>query len=243
MKKSNTENVELLKIKALIYGGSGVGKTYTARTLPEKKTRIISAESGLLSLSGTNIDVVELENWNDLKELYSEFMTEEHQKKYDFIFIDSLTEINEMCKEHIVKVERPAVRGKVGKIYDDILDMQDWGLVHTKMSRMIRMFRDLPYNIIFTCLEDEKKDERTGAVTVLPSLNGKLQTNIAQYFDMVFRLISEDDKAENKTYRNFLTEKTEKSLAKDRSGVLDRLELPNWEKVISKIKKEIGSKK
>ena len=241
MKKTNTNKIEMLKIKALLYGASGKGKTFSARTLPEGKTLIISAESGLLALSGKNYDVAEIEKWDDLKEVFKLLETPESQKRFDFVFIDSLTEINEMCKQHIVEKERPDKRGNIGKVYDDILDMQDWGLLHAKMSKAIRGFRDLPYNIIFTCLEDSDKDERTGAVAVLPSLNGKLKSNINQYFDEVFRAVSIDTGDETGYY--FLTRTTEKSLAKDRSGQLEKKESPDWTAIINKIKKGLGGKK
>lgn len=236
MKVKSTKNLELLKIKALIYGQSGVGKTYSALTLDPKRTLIISAESGLLSLRGKEFEVWELESWGDLMEAYKQLILPENVKKYDTIFIDSLTEIDELGKEQIVKQDRPNLKGKdIGKVYDDMMTLQDYGLLATRMTRFIRAYRDLEYNIIFTSLELEKKNDVTGAITLVPSISGKLSLNLAGYFDEVFNMITKKE-PENKVGRYFITANIEKTIAKDRSGALDLMEAPDWTKIINKIK-------
>jgi len=245
VKLTNTNDIKQLNIKALIYGKSGAGKTSSAKTLPVDRTFIISAESGLLPLKDMGFKVAELESWADMNEVYTYLTTDGYKEKYDYIFIDSLTEINEICKDNIVKKERPEKRGNVGKVYDDILDMNDWGLLYAKMSRVIRAFRDLPYNIVFTCLEYSNKNERTGAIEYLPALNGQLRDNIGQYFDEVFHIRSDEKSGggDNKTSpRFFLTDKTDEYLAKDRSGMLDKIEVADLSKVINKIKSTGGKK-
>ena len=52
-KNSKTDN----GIKILLYGNSGAGKTFLTSTL-EGKTIILSAEAGLLSLQGYDIDAI-----------------------------------------------------------------------------------------------------------------------------------------------------------------------------------------
>ena len=56
------------KIKALVYGRSGSGKTMFGGTAP--KPLILSAENGLLSLatSGLQVDTVEIKSLANLKE-------------------------------------------------------------------------------------------------------------------------------------------------------------------------------
>ena len=238
MKKTSTERVTVDRVKCLVYGKSGVGKTSTALTLDPKTTLIISAESGLLPLRGCQIEVWEMEGWEDVQNSYMELLKEENQRRFKTIFIDSLTEINEQAKEQIVKKDRPALKGQdIGKVYDDLMTMQDYGLLATRMTRMIRAFRDLPYNIVFTCLEDSVKDELTGAISMAPSINGKLAVNIAGYFDEVFRMVTKE--TDDKASRWFLTEKSEKWIAKDRSGRLDRMEVPDWGVVFGKISEKI----
>lgn len=234
MKTTSTQDLRQLNLKSLLYGPSGSGKTSTARTLDPKRTLIVSAESGLLPLSDLSFKVYEVESWDDFGAIWRELQTPEAQAAYDNVFVDSLTEIGEICKVHIVTKERPNVRGKIDKIYDDQLDLKDWSLYIEKMRRFIRSYRDLPYNIVFTALEAQDKDETTGAISHGPSLPGsKLSQALPGYFDEVFRLVIQ--KAEDKQERYFLTELTEKSVAKDRSGKLNRLEMPDWTMVMQKI--------
>ena len=55
LKRSLKDAIESRATKYLVYGGSGVGKTTLIASLPGK-ILILSAESGLLSLSGADID-------------------------------------------------------------------------------------------------------------------------------------------------------------------------------------------
>lgn len=242
MKLLQTDAIDILNIKALVYGKSGVGKTFSALTLNEKKTLIISAESGLLPLRGKKFDVWEPEVWTEMLEIYQELLKAENIKKYDNVFIDSLTELNEMLKEQIVKKDRPALGKDLGKVYDDLMTMQDWNLLGVRLSRFIRMYRDLPYNVIFTALEDVHKNEQTGAETFTPSINGKLALNLAGYFDEVFRLLTKEEE-DGKITRYFLTDKTERSIAKDRSGSLEKFEGADWKVIFNKIKSIVKEKK
>lgn len=234
MRTTTTENLQQINLKCLLYGQPGAGKTYTALTLDPKRTLIVSAESGLLPLRGKPYKVHEVETWDDLMTIWRELQSPEAQKAYDNVFIDSLTEIGEICKIHIVTKERPAVRGKVDKIYDEQMDLKDWSLYTDKMKRFVRSYRDLPYNIFFTAMEKDEKDELTGAITVAPAVAAKgFASAIPGFFDEVFRIVIK--KAEDSQERYFLTELTEKSVAKDRSGKLDHLETPDWSAIMAKI--------
>jgi len=241
MKEGTTNNVQDFKIKALLYGLSGRGKTSTALTLKPETTLVISAESGLLPLAGKPYTVWEIESWDDMMAAFKRLDSDECKGKFKVIFIDSLTEINELAKEKIVKIDRPNLKGPdIGKVYDDLMTMQDYGLLSTRMTRMIRAFRDLPYHIIVTCLEAQTKDERTGEVTVAPSVNGKLSINIAGYYDEVFRMVTKEDG--DKLDYFFVTGAVEKAIAKDRSGALALYEPASWKTVFGKIFKKFGNK-
>jgi len=224
------------RAKALLYGKSGTGKTYTAFSLDQKETLILSAESGLLTLAGSTFPVAKIECWDDVNEAYRELLGDAAKKRYRNIFIDSLSELNELCKVHIVQVERPGLKGlDIGKVYAEQMTLQDFGLLATKMIKMVRAFRELPYNVIFTCLEDSEKDETTGIIQVKPSLNGKLAGHVSGYFDFVLRMVAKEE--DKKTARYFFTQSTEKVIAKNRGGALDRLEIPSWAVVFEKMAK------
>jgi hypothetical protein len=227
-------------IKALLYGLSGRGKTSTALTLKPETTLVISSESGLLPLAGKNYTVWEMETYDDMMTAYNRLNSEELKGKYKVVFIDSLTEVNELAKEKIVKVDRPNLGKDLGKVYDDLMTQQDYQLLSTRMTRLIRAFRDLPYHVIFTCLESQTKDERTGEVFITPSINGKLALNIGGYFDEVFRMVTKENGDKLDYY--FVTGAVEKAIAKDRSGALALYEPASWAVVFKKIFAKFGNK-
>jgi phage nucleotide-binding protein len=233
MKESTTANPQAFYFKALVFGQSGKGKTSTAKTLNADTTLILSAESGLLPLAGMNYTVWEIETYDDLMAAFRKLESDECKAKYKVIFIDSLTEINELAKEKIVKVDRPGLGKDIGKVYDDLMTMQDYQLLSTRMTRLIRAYRDLPYHVIFTCLESQTKDEKTGDVFITPSINGKLAFNIPGYFDFVFRMITKQD--EDVLDYFFVTGSTEKAIGKDRSGSLKLYEPASWAVVFKKV--------
>ena len=66
MNITNTNDTTNKNIYALIVGSSGVGKTSLAKSLNHDETLILSAESGLLSIADANIDVIEINNYENL---------------------------------------------------------------------------------------------------------------------------------------------------------------------------------
>ena len=241
MIETNTGDIQNVSVKALLYGPTGVGKTSTAKSLKPESTLIISAESGLLPLAGMKFTTWVMESWGDVEEAYKRLASGDYKDKFKVIFVDSLTEINEISKEQIVRVDRPGLGKDAGKVYADLLTQGDYQLLLTRMTRMVRAFRNLPFHVIFTCLEGQSKDERTGEIFITPSVNGRLALNIGGYFDEVFYMGTKQNG--DKVDRYFLTGKVERIIAKDRSGALELYEQASWAVVFKKILKNIGGEK
>jgi phage nucleotide-binding protein len=222
-------------VKAVVYGETGTGKTSSALTLPPEKTLIIANEKGLLPLAGKDFTVWEIDSWEDLLQCYQELLKPENKEKYKIVFIDSLTELNELCKEFIVKKERIAKKIDIGKLYDELMTQQDYQLLDSKMRKMIRSFRDLEYHIVFTASEATEKDELTGMIVSIPGINGKLAKELGGYFDEMFRLITKEEEKGKPHARYFLTGKTDRTKTKDRSGVLEFYERVDWTGIIGRI--------
>lgn len=174
-------------INVLIYGRSGVGKTTlagSADAVPEmRKVLFVDVEAGTLALRKTdyNVDVIRITAWEQIDELYATLLAGSHE--YNTIIFDSLTELQELnmlyvmakMKEDPENLERDA----------DIPGWTEWNKSGKHVKQLIRLFRNLPMNVIFTALMKEDKDGKTGIVMKLPDLPGKLAHRVAALFDIV----------------------------------------------------------
>lgn len=239
MKIQSTKDYGVDRLKILIYGSPGVGKTKLASTTGES-TLIVSAEAGLLSLKGSDISVIDItiddngvmipkeKRIERLQHVYGYLLTNEAQSKYKWIYVDSLTEIGQNLVESL-KLKYPESK--------DGLKM--WGEYADTIRSLIKAFRDLPYyNVVFTALPDREKDENGGFYTGI-SLNGKISQTIPAMFDEVFYYQITKDQDGNQI-RKLVTSGKEGLVSKDRSGSLNALEDPNLATITKKIKGELS---
>ncbi len=235
MKVTNTNNVSAQKIKAIIYGLSGNGKTTLAKTLTEYSPLILSLEGGLLSLAGTNINVIDMtlddegklvpvvSRHERIKEAYKFLLTDEAKSKYKTIFIDSLTEIAQ------------AIHAMVLSEFPDRKDaLPMWGAYNTRMRELIRAFRDIPgYHVVFTCLSRIEKDETTGKKNAAFDCQGGIADRLPGFMDLVMYL-----KIDSEGKRELLCHPTDSVLAKDRSSKLAKVEPADLGFIFNKILNE-----
>lgn len=157
------------KIKALIYGDSGTGKTTFGATAPN--VIFANAEAGLLSVWNKRIPYVEIKTLKDLQDLYLYLAKWEH--KYETVVIDSISEINDIIKSELeTKRWRP-------------LQIQDWGEIAKKIEDILRKFRWLDMHVIMIAQENIERDDQK-IVKYTPALNGKSATKIAYFMDIVW---------------------------------------------------------
>lgn len=230
MKFKSTKDVASERFVALVVGMSGIGKTTLAKTLPEphEKTLIISAESGLLCLSGTDIPVYEVdpkETWQSLTEVFDYLSTEEAKKKFTYLFIDSLTEIAQLV---LAELKRDP------KLSDAKNGFLLWGQYADRMTKIIKVLRDFrPYSVVFTCLSSTEKDGLE-LVDDFSMPGQSVKENLKAYFDLVlhYQVFTDDEGA---SHRKLITDTSVSRLAKDRSGKLDSYEDANLSTIISKV--------
>lgn len=223
--KKVSELAKLAGVKCLIYGISGSGKTSSLATLPNlSRTLIASAESGLLSLAerGAGMDVAEIGCPDDLRGIYA-FLTEsEDAKKYDSVALDSLTEMAQQI------LAEELSNSKDGR--------KAYGEMNNRVSRIVRLFRDLPNrNVILICQQEKQADE-SGKIFYGPSMPGKTVSQaLPYYFDLVAcqRVRTEADGTVLRSFQFASTD--EMHIAKDRSGKLDQFEECDWSKIFNKL--------
>lgn len=232
MKIKSTNSIEQQKIKAFVYGFSGAGKTSLAKTLP--KCLVISAESGLLSIANSGIDYIDISQ-NDsgdlipkekridrLVDVYRWLLTDD-AKKYDWIMLDSLSEIGQCLVDRLRK-EFPDKK--------DTLAM--WGEYANKMRDLVKSFRDLPnHNVVIVSLAVVEKDEN-GKRFAAVDLQGSISQKIAGYFDLFLYLhtAKQDD---GSIKRELICQSEDWVIAKDRSGILSQREEADLGKIAGKI--------
>ena len=249
MKATTTNSKELLYIKALNYGPSGIGKTTSIGTLNEKTCLVVICDRNAVPLRHRAYQATTLESWNDFRRLFKILRSRDPEDtglvlgEVKTLVIDSLSALSDFCKEDIVQVARPGLMadrsgGKSDKpkgIYDEQLSMEDWGLYRTRMTQMLGAFCDLPYHGIMTALEAWTEDKRTGAQYLTPNLNGKLAHECPAYFDLVLHMEASIDADNNNPIRVWKTAHDGKCIAKDASGALNPFEIADWSVVFKKI--------
>lgn len=208
--------------KVLLYAHHGWGKTTQAKYYAEKygKGFIISGESGLSSIRSTpNIDYLPFSSYDGLhdpsKDVYSfrgicqmiaspEFAAE----GYQWIMLDSLTELSDMTLDHIereLQIEFDADPNPKKKMNNFKL----WSDYRAVMLGACKWIRDLPYHVIVTCLSKEDADEN-GDIDYWPMVNGnQVQKQLPGIFDCVLcgvRITKPDGEGNNITLRFIVTD-------------------------------------
>jgi len=215
---TTTKSADAQYLKVLVYGPAGAGKTRLAATV--SKPLIISAEAGLLSLREFDLPVYAVKSMVDMEGAYQEASTGD----YDWIVLDSISELSEVCLTEEKKKTDHGMRA-YGEMGDIILSL-------------LRAFRDLPRHVYFSAKQAKNKDEMTGAMLYGPSMEGnKLTTNVPYLFDEVFALHTYKND-EGVIERSFQTERDNQYDAKDRSGALDFWEPADLGKIQTKILNE-----
>lgn len=163
-------------LKVLIYGASKSGKTTFAGTA--KNAVFASAEGGLLSIADKHPNYAKIETLRDLNDFYLFLRGGKHE--YKTVIIDSLTEINDIIKAGIEK--------KTGHP----MEQRDWGEHTEAIMKLLRDFRGLPMNVIFIATEKYISDEDK-IKKIVPMIDGKAATKIAQFMDVVAYIHVEND--------------------------------------------------
>lgn len=204
------------KVKAVIYGASGSGKTSFAGGA--EKAIFASAEGGLLSIAKKNPNYVDIKSLQDLIDLLG--FLNKGASGYETVIIDSITEINDIIKGEIEK--------KTGKP----MQLQDWGTLQKRIVAILRGYRDLDMNVLFIAQEKEgAKDENGASQKIVPNLNGDMAERIAYFMDIV-GYIYVTKTGEHKV----ITASSPRYLTKDRTDLVSNDEDPNFQVWIDKVR-------
>lgn len=239
MKFTSTATAAATYVKAMVYGGPGMGKTVLTATLGPG-TLLISAEGGTLSLRKANLErlfgvgnpwvcydipTIEVSTVDDFNQALQFIQHSREGQQFQNIALDSISEIAEVVLNNAkrqVKDPRQA--------YSELTE---------KMESLIRAYRDLPRNVYMSSKMEPIKDELSGSIKYGPSMPGrKLGPAMGYFFDEMFRLGIQ--KAPNgQDYRFLQTQPDFQYDAKDRSGALAPVEPPHLGQLFAKIKQGV----
>lgn len=208
------------KLKLLIAGESGAGKTRISSTAPN--VLYASAEAGLMSVADRSPAYVDIKTIADLAELRVALAQEPAKRAQIFG-----CEVDTVVIDTIDEVQRLLTRERLDATRKEALTMQDFGWLGDQVRGIVRGYRNLDLNVIFTVHTKTVTDEESGRVFVKPALQGAMADEIAAYVDLAVVLRSRpvtrqvDGKAERVNVRIMQTapDNTYPWL-KDRSGQL-----------------------
>jgi hypothetical protein len=251
-----TESVPL--VKAAFYGEPGVGKTDLIASLedslkllaPEYHQHLwpavlIDIEGGKLTLKTRNRGIRTLRvMWWDMPdskgEMFAKFKAFGLLQVFEFlksgkhpfksIGFDHLSEAQKLCMGSIMAqvVKEDPTRDP------DVPSPREWGKMATQMTKMVRGFRDLPYNVFFAAWEKDKKQD-DGVVKVSPSLQGSFADEFPGYLDEIWNMQAILDTKTNTTKRFMVTQPSQKVTAKSRTSLPRIIAEPNLTKIMAHI--------
>lgn len=179
-KRGREVDSEELYFKLLIYGDSGAGKTWLASTAPDPVI-LLTERNGEQSVRLSNPDApyVYVSTAEEVREFVAAALDGSWADiglgtyKPRTLVVDGLTEVQRLVKDQIQKQ-----RG------DGEFSIRDWGVLNEKVRGLLRVFRDLPYNVVCTALS--KIDVADEIRYTQPAFQGKAMGGEAmQYFNLV----------------------------------------------------------
>lgn len=207
MKKLNEIKTEG-KMKLLLYGDAGDGKTCYATSFPGPTLLLDfdgKADSAALfhkdSPLAQNISVMELSSSlkDDPIAVLGKFIDEvltpsqlSGELPYKTIILDSITTFSAACLRHIIKTN-PGIKRVTCK-QGVQPGMQDYGILKREFTKLIPGILSLDCNVIMTAHISTVKDDLTGQIVRGPIMDGSFSEQLPIYFKEVWRLSVNDKK-------------------------------------------------
>ena len=186
--------------KTMLYSHHGFGKTYQCRFFHKRygKGLIVSGEAGLKSVEDVDIDYIPFTSWDgpcdeeagtySFMQIFKWLTHPEFLKTqgYNWVAIDSLTEVSDRLMEHLERVHEGSKNG-----------FEKWGDNSRMMTGVLKQIRDLPVHVFVTCLAKEEEDAN-GVTQYWPLVKGNaVAKHIPAIFDHVFAGVRTTEQAES----------------------------------------------
>lgn len=228
-----SQSPERIKTKMNLYGKSGTGKTWMMADIAKHfRTLMISSEFSQVTIQkhnnfaliDPNLEIFDVDSWDSMREAFDFLL--ENQAKYEWVLIDSLTDINKRAIEDIASSTK-----------DEAMSMRQWGQVSQRIEKLIRYIRDLRINVGFSTLATSEKNDMTGEVCMYPSLTGRLKEEFPAYLDINGYVFTKESQTEpGKVDRMIQFVNSPKAIAKDRHNTFANFEFADMTTLLRKMK-------
>lgn len=168
-------------IKALIAGNPGSGKTLMSSTFLNPV--YASVEGGLMSVADRHMPYVEIDSSAKLNKMQVALQQDPEtrekifKRKIDTVIIDTVDEMQRiLIRERLLSEKR------------DDLSRADYGWIGNQMKGILRGFRNLDMNVVFTCHLKETKDDVVGDISFKPQMVGQTADEISGMVDLALVL-------------------------------------------------------
>ena len=246
------------RIKACVFGPSGVGKTSLLRTLTIPSL-FVDLEGGDLSIADCPVDSIKVRRWEEARDLacliggpnLSAGATDPYSSahfahveqtlgpraevlgKYELIFLDSITVLSRLCMAW-AEVQPENLTPKGAK------DTRGaYGMMGREMLKLLSHVQHCPdKHIIFVGILDAKTDDFNRQIWEPQMEGSKVGREMPGVVDEVLSMVTMDDPEQpGVKHRVFVTAQANQwgYPAKDRSGRLDPIEGANLQTIIDKI--------
>ncbi len=173
------------RVKALIFGASGVGKTYLALSAPEK-IAMIDTEAGSSFYADRGLssyDVMHTKTFKDVRDAVRTLAETKHD--YQTLVIDPITTIWET-----LQVAAALARQKKRNSVDEVdLELLDWSKIKRLYKSLLTDIVNLPMNVIVTAREKDELEKR-GSDLVKVGYKPDAEKGTVYAFDSVIRLVA-----------------------------------------------------
>jgi hypothetical protein len=173
------------RVKALVFGASGVGKTYLALSAPEK-IAMIDTEAGSSFYADRGLspyDVMHTKTFKDVRDAVRTLAETKHD--YQTLVIDPITTIWETLQDAAA-----LARQKKRNSADEVdLELLDWSKLKRLYKSLLTDIVNLPMNVIVTAREKDELEKR-GSDLVKVGYKPDAEKGTVYAFDSVIRLVA-----------------------------------------------------
>lgn len=237
----------------ILYGSPKTGKTSTFGDCG-LKVLLADLEGGSAVLDGCeNVDRIPIDSWEDMIELgksirqgYFVIEGEKIPFDWDMVAIDSISRLQEICKDYIAKRHAPNRRRE---IKDQFGAQADWGDLRTLLTGMVKGFHSLTkagdksIHIMWVAHKADVKDPvvDTKIIATKVQLQGGDTADIVMsYVDGIFYMVKGTDKESGKAKYGIITDTMGVNVAgvrqpKKAEKLPQFIENPVWNEVFEKL--------